>query len=873
MDAIQKRLRQLQRPAWTGPVVLEYVLTNCPLLPLGVSLIAGIMTAEYTALPGWLFTAILFFVSVVAVVLSLSSGIEPDKRTLTLLLFACLAGGCVGALRLKAGITPQPGDISNFVTGPALVTVKGTVLTEPILEDRGRWHFGSFQWTAQSSSFYLELDKVKSTDPAAKDGFAGISGKVRVHAGAPLTEIAPGDYILVHCTLDRFPEPDNPGAFDVKKYMKRKGVVFSAFVKSALSIEMLEKASRSPLARFKGRLSRMAQSGLIDPVVEQSSHTPILAALLLGERRNIEKETYLAFRRTGLAHFISLSGLHMGIIAGFVWFALRLTPLPRTSRAVAAIVIITLYAFILPPRAPTVRAAVISVFFFLSIAAARKTNPLNTLSLAAVILLLINPTDLFGASWQLSFTAVLGIIVLYEPIYGLLETPVYRLKSYSRQVKQSNTAARALALLSIFVERFLQLLAVGLAASLGTLGVLLYHFKAVNPFSSIFTVIAFPLVLVVLLLGFAKLTLAALLPNIAALLGLAAAYFAGLLSWLVKSLADIPGAAIVIGYVPVSVIVVYYLSLFAAVVHVPWRFRKVKFAFVLVLLCGVFITTAAMKYTRTHRDQLRLCCFSLADGQSILVSVPGSAHLLFDAGSGSVKNPGEKVIVPALNHLGLSHLDAVFVSHNDMDHLNGLPEVLSHIDTGGVYVNRQFLNALEESATARHLAQAVEHAGCKLQADEEFFRDTESSSPAKIEILWPSPQRTADAQISDNDNSQVVLITFAGRKIMICGDIQHPAQHSFIKMHPDLQVDVLVLPHHGSTTDTMPGFVEMLCPEVIIASCSRKRYESTITQPTGPEMRAYYTAVHGMVTVNIDTKGGLNVDTFTGPPIGQKPAY
>ncbi len=864
MDAIQKRLRRLQRPAWTGPYVLEYTLTNCPLLPVAISLIAGILTAEYTPLPYWLFTAVLIIVSVTAVVLSFSGRSGSSGQTFTLLLLACGAAWCAGGLRLTESTSTRPNDISNFIQGPALVTVKGTVLTEPVLEDRDRWQFGSFQWTAQSSSFYLELDKVKSTAPAAKDGFAEITGKVRVHAGAPLTEIGPGDYILVHCTVDRFPGPDNPGVFDVRKYMKRNGVIFSAFVKSAISIEMIEKSSRSPIARFKSRLSRMAQSGLIDPVVEQSPNTPILAALLLGERQNIEKDTYLAFRRTGLAHFISLSGLHMGIIAGFVWLTLRLTPLPRAGRAAAAILIISLYAFILPARAPTIRAAVISIFFFLSIAAGRRTNPLNTLSLAAIILLVINPTEVFGASWQLSFTAVLGIIVLYEPIYNFFETPVYRLKSYTRQVKKSNAALKALSLLGNFVEKFLQLLSVGLAASLGTLGVLLFHFKTVNPFSSIFTVIAFPLVLLILLLGFAKLTLVWLLPNISTLLGLTGTYFAGLLSALVKWLAEFPGAVFVIGAVPLEVILVYYGALLLTVAQVPWRFRKVKFILVLILLPGVFLTMATLKYRRTHRDDLRLCCFSLADGQSILVSMPGGVDLLFDAGSGSVKNPGEKVIVPALNHLGFSGVDAVFVSHDDMDHLNGLPEVLGHIKTGGVYVNRQFLNAMGESATARHLSGAVEKAGLKLEADVEFFRDAVLTLPAEIEILWPVAGQTAGGQVSDNDNSQVVLISFGGRKIMICGDIQYPAQHNFVKMYPDLQVDVLVLPHHGSTRDTMPGFVEKLSPEVIIASCSRKRYEQTIIGPAGPNMRAYYTAVDGMISVHVNVSGEINVETFTG---------
>ncbi len=139
----------------------------------------------------------------------------------------------------------------------------------------------------------------------------------------------------------------------------------------------------------------------------------LLEALLLGYRGHIDSTTYRAFRKTGLLHFISLSGMHLGILVGIIWWLCKTAGLTKPARAIICIIAIGVFLLIVPPRAPTLRAAVICLVFCLSFFFRRKSNSLNTLSLAAITLLLIRPTNLFEAGWQLSFASVLGLILFW----------------------------------------------------------------------------------------------------------------------------------------------------------------------------------------------------------------------------------------------------------------------------------------------------------------------------------------------------------------------------------------------------------------------------------------------------------------------------
>ena len=177
------------------------------------------------------------------------------------------------------------------------------------------------------------------------------------------------------------------------------------------------------MPKSKGSLQKIATQALLGQSEPQDEADRLLLALVLGYRTDIDKGTIKAFRQTGLLHFICLSGMNFGMVIGFVWWVCKTAGLMKPGRAVVCMITAVLFLLVVPENAPAFRAAVMCFAFCGSFIFRRKSNPFNSLALAAIVLLLIRPTELFEADWQLSFASVLGILLFCQsPIQWLPST-------------------------------------------------------------------------------------------------------------------------------------------------------------------------------------------------------------------------------------------------------------------------------------------------------------------------------------------------------------------------------------------------------------------------------------------------------------------
>jgi competence protein ComEC len=255
---------------------------------------------------------------------------------------------------------------------------------------------------------------------------------------------------------------------------------------------------------------------------------------------------------------------------------------------------------------------------------------------------------------------------------------------------------------------------------------------------------------------------------------------------------------------------------------------------------------------------LEITCLDVGHGQAMVVSLPNGRNFLLDAGSLTRKNCGSRIVVPFLKDKGIGHLDGVFVSHDDIDHLNGLPELLASVSAKGVYVNDGFMANAQTRSSGGYFRQWLEKNASQLEPLEHGLKRTGS---ARITAIWPDKETCLDESISDNDKSQVLLIEYAGRKVLICSDIETLAQEKILTANPNLKVDVVIMPHHGSKSNLIENFFQKLGAEVLIASCSEGRYENAHKEKTTDN---YFTAVDGAITIRIERDGRLSVDGFRG---------
>jgi competence protein ComEC len=860
LDDIQQKLALIDKQLAGGFVNFhKQIISTAPLLFAGVGFIAGILLQNVFDLPiiAWLTLLSLFvIVTVIFFIIqrSLSTNYQlpvfrqaqdgEQSRTITnyryaMAYLALVCFTCLGGVRLISFHRPKADDIRNLIGGERrLATIRGRIVTRPYKENR-QWEFAKFRFTDPASSFYLKIQEVETTA-----GWAEVGGTVRVQVAEPLLDLKAGDYIQLYCWLDRFKEATNPGQFDAAKYLARKNVFIAASVKSRDGIELLESGG-GVFTRIKGKMREAATQALLGDLSIEDRSRGLLEALLLGYRGNIDSKTYNAFRKTGLLHFISLSGMHLGILIGIIWWLCKTAGLLKRGRAAICIIAIGVFLLIVPPRAPTIRAAIIVFVFCVSFFFRRKSNPVNTLSLAAIILLLIRPTCVFEAGWQLSFASVLGIILFT----GRIEFFIYeKVTDWFRIKERQKTKAS----LRIILDP-LSLFAIGLAAWLGGAGILLYHFYTINPLTSIWTVIVFLPVVGILTVGFLKIILSFLLPSIATILGVLVTGLAEFLIRIVQRIASWGISEILVGQVSSVPIILYYcFVLFAGFVY--FRRPLIKKVISVVMVLAVIAFVGVTKWQRTHRDKLVLTTLDVGHGQAIVAQLPGGTNVLFDTGSLHKSDIGRRIVAPFLDYSGVSKIDCIVISHNDVDHINGIPEIVEHCNVNGVYANSAFLDRADKWGTAQFLEQSLRKEGLEIQP---LGKKLPLSSKAKVKILWPTEQVLQNEKLGDNDRSAVALIEFAGTEVLLCSDIGEFAQGELLRLYPELKAEVVVVPHHGSSKTADPNFLQKLEADISICSCSRSQYERTNRTPN--KARSLYTARDGAIAVCINKDGTIKL--------------
>ena len=843
MDEIQRKLSLIDKQLAGGTNFHNQIISTCPLAFAATGLITGIVLQNNFSLPTelWLTSLTLFAMAAGAVFCLMKENAR--SQTMAYITFASFV--CLGAIRLVNYYQPEASDIRNLVGDERrLATIRGIIITEPYINEYPNWHFAKFTHCDPSSSFYLKISEVKTTT-----GWANVGGTVRVLINEPVLDLKAGDYIEVYCWLDRFKKATNAGQFNTAEYMARKNIYVAALVKSRNGIEVHQTGCRSIFAKIQTKLKEAASQALLGDYSAEDMERGLLEALLLGYRSNIDSDTSRAFSETGLAHFLSLSGSNVGILMGIIWWLCKTAGLAKPSRATICIIATGIFLSIVPPQAPTLRAGIIFTVFCISVFFRRHSNSVNTLSLAAIILLLIQPSGLFDAGWQLSFGSVLGIIFFTDPIKWFMHDKMASLV----KIKRNLTIKPLFVAISRYGQYVSDPLATGIAAWLGGAGILLYHFYTINPLTSIWTVIALPFVSLILAAGFLKMILSPLLPSLAAWFGIIAGGSTNWLIWLVKLIASWDISEILIGKTPGVIIVLYYgLILFAGFAYFRRPFLKKIICTAMALSIIAFLGTA--KWQRTYRNNLVVTTLNVGHGQAILAQLPGKANILFDAGSMYNRDIGRGVVGSFLSYSGINKIDAIIISHNDIDHINGIPEIAESCKIGGVYADGAFFSKSAQWGTAKFLREQLGEKGLSIQP---VSNELNLKSKARIKVIWPNKDICRNKDLGDNDKALVSLIEFAGKKILISSDIEKFAQREIIRLFPDLKADVVVVPHHGSSKSPDKNFLHDLMADILIYSCSLRQYERQQNAEFENNSKSLCTTIDGAITVSISEDGTI----------------
>ncbi len=761
-----------------------------------------------------------------------------NKRSHALgVLFFLLAGVCHGSQALAP---PRTGHhIANLIPEQREVALIGVV------DQAIEYGIEKTTLVMESQEIFIPSPTPTLLLPAEQISppFQKATGRVKLSMrGRPAESFLPGDRLLIRAKISPPQGFNNPGGFNLSRFLASQDILISGWISSPQSLIRLElppdhqRLLRHGAERQRARLINFMRLQLPE---QQSA---LYRALITGDRAGLSPATVGLFRSLGIVHLLAISGLHMALLAGAImalsfWLLQRSETIllhgsARKISACAAIIPLFLYCLIAGFQTPALRALIMTLIFFSALLSDRPWHGPTNVSLAALLILLISPLAITTVSFQLSFAAVTGIILILPLLRPFFTDPLHQ-----------NSKSK--------ISRYLSgSIAVSLAASLATLPLLLYHFNRFALSSSLATLITEPFLCIWALgWGLPASLLSPFFPDLALFLfktggwGLDAALF---LAEKMQSIAK----SIWLPTPSLSQVIFFYICLFLFI-KTEKIWLRVTSALCSLLL---FLPYSAVPST----DQATI--LDVGQGNCVLIETSNGKVLIIDAGgpSSPTFDIGRQVIAPVLWSKGIKSIDLLVLSHPDEDHYSGAAFLLDHFPTKTLWIptrNSQDYGWQKTLAIAekRHTFTHIPEAGEFLP----LGSGREISSLADLHL---------SRQTQKNNQGLVLKFTAAGHSLLMPGDIETEAERELIHSHLDLTSTMIIAPHHGSASSSSRDFLTQVAPQTVIFSASR--YKKPHFPSPAVEQRYHSlgifslsTAESGAITVLFD-KEGLKTATW-----------
>ncbi len=501
------------------------------------------------------------------------------------------------------------------------------------------------------------------------------------------------------------------------------------------------------------------------------------------------------FRDAGVIHILSVSGLHASII--LVLVLVPLGRLPRPARAIAACTAVWFYAALTGMAAPVARTAVMATVLLAGDTLQRLGRSPNTLGVAGLVILAADPLALFQTGFQLSFAAVAGILVFHPQCTAFFDARFPRL------------AARAP------VRGLVSLLALTACAQFGTLPILVTIFGQVSLVSLVANIVAVPLSFVALAGG----VVSVLLWNVP---GPWASWTAATVDLSMRIILDssrlfasLPGAVLDVGRPPLWMALVY-TAVFLTFLRAPGR----RIRRLLPAVLGALAVAAVMQALQVPVPRtLRVTVLDVGQGDAVLVQAPDGSALLVDAGPATGGfDAGERIVVPALRHLGVRRLDALVITHPDDDHAGGAAAVIRALDVRHVCISGDWSGRPEGEV----LQRAIRMRGSRGPALRHVRAGDRIPLDPCVRVCVLAPERANAAQPAGNGTSAVLRISHGSVRVLLTGDAGLEEEDAMLQRFGDLlRADLLKVGHHGSRSGTGAAFVRNVRPVWAAISCGR----------------------------------------------------
>lgn len=693
-------------------------------------------------------------------------------------------------------------------------------------------------------------------DPALWDGthWCVLPGGVEILAITQTQPLGkPGQWVEFSGKWKAVDAPGIPGEIDSRHWGLSRNIV--GMIYSSHSPRRCIEPSVLSFADQLRRLRSTWRSHIRGWMFERLPHDAagLTLAMTTGERGFMDSRMRQDLLTSGLLHLTAISGLNVTIALLVLPMFLKVFGIPRHTRALAGIPLALLLFFLVGDQVSVMRATLMGITAMLGIWLDRQGDGLNFLAGAGLVILSIDPTELFQAGFLMSFMTVALLLAANHGEWSIIS---WRMRFDKYLQKWIPPTFPVFSGTVHVVERLMGGLWISFLATLAVAPISALYFHSISWKGIFANLAAVPLAEMLTVFGILVAFGIGWIPGI----GWVAAQILSWTSWLlicwVEWVASWPFGFHRV-YSPDLVQWVALAGIFPVLVY-PWRpLRSGRFKARLALLLLLLAATWWPCFTTSKTMKVHF--FDIGQGDACLIEFPGGENLLVDTGPPLESSDGTSPLVKALLELGVHRLEGVVLSHPEQDHAGGLTNILETIPVDCLYASGD----VNESPEFRAMAEAL--AASSIPFERILSGDTiQGIQDATITVLHPSPEDLKYQSGTRNDRSIVLKVECRGLSLLLTGDIGADHEMDLVEKGHSLIADVLKVPHHGSAYSSSEKFLQAVQPSVSIISCGENRFghpsPETLQRLEKQGSRVFVTRYDGTVHLEWD---GSDLNVFT----------
>ncbi len=659
---------------------------------------------------------------------------------------------------------------------------------------------------------------------------SSIPGKGRLSLRDNELPLIAGDRIEFRSRIRKPLNRGNPGEYDWETDCKHNEILWTVSAIGSEAITVLRQGNRLAPGSILFRLRRAMSQFLDDRTGQYSGYfldkesvsnvRAIIKGLVLGDLGEITPDVYKSFIDSGLVHALSASGLHVAIVMMLVFVGVRavtwavpsiLLWLPfKKIGAIASIPAVIIYCLLVGARVPAIRSTIMGLVVAAAILMDRKWHSLNSLAVAAIIILCLYPLSMFTISFQLSFLAVAGILFLVPPI-----TKHFYEKSRDDIIDPDSMTART-GKTSFTKKVLLSLVLVGITSFAATLAItplLLNTFHSFPVYSIPANLLTDAMMTGVLGLSLVASFVGPIWPDCAAIMLFPAELLTYLIVEIARFFSNLPLSTVRIGYLGTAGFI-FMCGCVALIFRSIQQITRHNIFVASVAAACIVATVIVYSWIDKNRTYLRVTFLNVGKADAIFLHPSNSNGVLIDGGlANEYFDTGRGILLPFLQWSGIRSMDGIVMTHPDMDHMGGLLVTVSQVPPIRLWWNPV---EVESPQLTKILSQTANTQAAIVAADRRV--EPLKLGSCTLQFLNPPQQVGTDNKVHRNINNASVVcrLDFGEKSFLFTGDLERDGEDELLSTGVPLKASVLKVGHHGGKTSASRRFLEAVRPEVAV---------------------------------------------------------